>query len=230
MNKMKILYDVVKAFRNKEVISGVFTADVQKDERSVFTMTSQFAKNMLTGQRKAKINTQLDYDGKAVHPDGDAEFALHGGRGFHHGMGHRHHFGALAAMHHHGGRGCTMREKFGRLTFMLGVLNALEVTAEKNNTIVLTLNSANLPDEAKEIVRERLSHGGGRHPGHGFMNEFSGLTELEFTFSVVVDESCNIKKAAGTMSGIRQDEQQGHTLKGSAEVVFCDKEQEKQCC
>lgn len=219
MNKMKILYDVVKAFKNKEVISGVFSADVKKDETSIFTMTSQFAKNVLTGQRKATINTQLDYDGKAVHSAGDAKFGGHEGHGFHHGMGHG-----------MGSRGCTMREKIGRLTFMLGVLNALEVTEDQDNTLVLTLNSVNLPDEAKEIVQERLSHGGCRHSGHGFTHEFSGLTELDFTLSVVIDESCNIKKAAGSVSGSRQDEQQGHTLRASAEVIFNDKEQEQQCC
>ena len=223
MNKMKILYDVVKAFKNKEVISGVFTADVKKDETSIFTMTSQFAKNVLTGQRKATINTQLDYDGKTLHSAGDTKFSGHEGHGFHHGMGHRMGPGM-------GGRGCTMREKFGRLTFMLGVLNALEVTEDQDNTLVLTLNSVNLPDEAKAIVQERLRHGGCRHSGHGFIHEFSGLTELDFTLSVVIDESCNIKKAAGSVSGIRKDDQQGHTLRGSVEVIFDDKEQEQQCC
>lgn len=225
MNKIKVLYDVVKAIRTKEEISGLLTADIQKDEISIFTMKNQFEKNFLTGQTKAKINTQVDYEGKMVRHDSDTEFSMPSGRGFHGGMAHRHHFGAMAAMQHHGGRCGQMGGRFAKLAFVLGLLNALEIKEAEDNTLVITLNSANLPDDAKDLMRERMGHGGAHHSRHGFMKEFSNLKQLDFTVTVWLDANCNVKKAAGVFAGIQQDEQmKDHAIKANGEVVFHDKE------
>lgn len=228
MNRIKVLYDVVKAIRTKEEISGLLTADIQKDEISIFTIKNQFEKNFVTGQIKAQINTQVDYEGKTVRHDSDTEFSMSSGRGFHHGhhgMAHRHHFGAMAAMHHHGGRCGQMGGRFAKLAFILGLLNALEIKEAEDNTLVITINSANLPDDAKELVRERMSHGGGHHCQHGFMKEFSSLKQLDFTITAWLDADCNVKKVAGVFTGIQQDEQlKDHVLKANGEVVFHDKE------
>lgn len=225
MNKIKVLYDVVKAIRKQEGISGLLTADIQKDEISIFTMKNQFEKNFLTGQTKAKINTQVDYEGKTVRHDSDTEFSMPSGRGFHHGMAHRHHFGAMAAMQHHGGRCGHMGGRFAKLAFVLGMLNALEIKEAEDNTLVITLDSANLPEDAKELVRERMSHGGAHHSRHGFMKEFSSLTQLDFTVTACLDANYDIKKVTGVFSGIQQDEQsQEHAIKANGEVVFLDKE------
>jgi len=228
MNKIKVLYDVVKAIRNQEEGSGILTADIQKDEISIFTMKNQFEKNFLTGQTKAKINTQVDYEGKTVRHDGDTEFSMPSGRGLHHGhhgMAHRHHFGAMAAMQHHDGRCGHMGGRFAKLAFVLGLLNALEIKETEDNTLVITLNSADLPDDAKDLMRERMSHGSTHHSRHGFMKEFSNLKQLDFTVTVWLDANCNVKKAAGIFAGIQQDEQlKDHAIKANGEVVFQDKE------
>lgn len=225
MNKIKVLYDVVKAIRTKEEISGLLTADIQKDEISIFTIRNQFEKNFLTGQTKAKINTQVDYEGKMVRHDSDTEFSMPSGRGFHSGMAHRHHFGAMAAMHQHGGRCGQMGGRFAKLAFVLGLLNALEIKEAEDNTLVITLNSANLPDDAKDLLRERMSHGGGHHSRHGFMKEFSNLKQLDFTITAMLDVSCDVKKVTGVFTGIQQDEQlKDHVIKANGEMVFHDKE------
>ncbi|WP_312198820.1 hypothetical protein [Anaerospora hongkongensis] len=228
MNKIKVLYDVVKAIRTKEEISGLLTADIQKDQISIFTIKNQFEKNFVTGQTKAQINTQVDYEGKTVRHDSDTEFSMPSGRGFHHGhhgMAHRHHFGAMAAMLHHGGRCGQMGGRFAKLAFVFGLLNSLEVKETQDNTLVLSLDSANLPDDAKELLCERISHSGGHHSRHGFMKEFSSLKQLDFTITAWLDADCDVTKVAGVFSGIQQDEQlQEHVLKANGEVVFHDKE------
>lgn len=213
MNKIKVLYDVVKTIRNKEVINGILIADIQKDQTTIFAIKNEFEKNLLTGQTKAKINTELDYEGKSVKHESATEFTIPFGRGRFHG--------GMPPMHHHGGRCGGLRGRFSKLAFALGLLNALEIKEQENSTLVLSLEAANLPDDAKEMVRERMSHAGAHHPRHGFMKEICSLEKLDFKVTVFINPNYDIEKVLVTFSGSQQGEQkEQHEIKANAELAF----------
>lgn len=213
MNKLKVLYDVVKAVRNKEVMNGVLTADIQKDQATIFSIKNEFEKNMLTGQTKAKINTQLDYEGKSVKHESTTECSMPFGRGRFHGR--------MPGMHHHGGRCGGLRGRFSGLAFALGVLNALEIREQENNAIMLSLEAAKLPEDLQEMVRERMKQAQAHHSPHGFMKECCSLEKPDFKITVFINANCDIEKILAVFSGLQRDENKGqHEVKGSAELVL----------
>lgn len=213
MNKIKVLYDVLKTLKTKEVISGILTANIQKDQTTIFSLTNEFTKNVVTGQTKAKINTELDYEGKSVKHESATEFTVPFGKDRFHG--------GMPSRHHHGGRCGGVRGRFSKLVFALDFLNALEVQEQQKNTLVLSLESANLSDDVKELVRERLSHAGAHHARHGFMQEGCTIEQLDFTVTAFITKSYEIEKVLVTFAGIKQDEQQvQHEIKANAELVL----------
>lgn len=212
MNKLKVLYDVVKAVSSKEVMNGVLTADIQKDQATIFSIKNEFEKNMLTGQTKAKINTQLDYEGRSVKHESTNEFSMPFGRGRFHGH--------MPGMHHHGGRCGGLKGRFSRLTFALGLLNALEIQQQENKTTVLSLEAAKLPEDLQEMLSERMKHADAHHP-HGFMKECCSLEKPDFKLTVLINANYDIEKVVAAFTGIQQDEHKGqHEVKGSAELVL----------
>lgn len=66
MNKIKLLYDVFKTVKSKEVFTGVFKAEIEKDQMKVFAIQNEFEKNLSTGQIKSKVNAEADYVGRTV--------------------------------------------------------------------------------------------------------------------------------------------------------------------
>ena len=76
MNKIKLMYDVVKTLKEKEVLKGSVKAEARKNEVKVFRLEKEFEKNTLSGQVKSKISTELDYEGKTVKHESSTEFNL----------------------------------------------------------------------------------------------------------------------------------------------------------
>ena len=215
MNKLKLLYDVVKALKSKEVITGVLTADVQKDQKKIFFLHNEFEKNLATHRVKAKIVTELDYGGKAVKHESSNEFTLnrdhehshYRGRPFHpHGPGFR-----------HGG----FRGGLTRLSLALSLLNALQVTEQEDKTILLSLNSTDLPADLQTLLSERLSCGHPHHRHHSLMKEFGTVANPRFMVSICIDKNYEIQKAVATLSGSGTDEQgKQQELAAKGELTF----------
>ena len=57
-------------------LHGVLTAEAQKDRVNIFTIRNEFDKNLQTGLTKAKISTEIDYEGKMVKHESNTEFTL----------------------------------------------------------------------------------------------------------------------------------------------------------
>ena len=194
-------------------MNGVLTADIQKGQITIFAIKNEFEKNMLTGQTKAKINTQLDYEGKSVRHESITECSMPFDRGRFHGR--------MPGMHHHGGKCGGLRGRFSRLAFALGLLNALEIDEQADNTIILSLEAANLPEDLQEMVRERMKHADAHHSPHGFMKECCSLEKPDFKVTVLINANYDIEKILAVFSGIQQDENKGQQeIKGNAELVF----------
>jgi hypothetical protein len=214
MNKIKLLYDVVTTLKDKETLTGVIKAAICKEQVTLFSLQNEFAKNLLTGQTKAKISTGLDYEGKKVQHESTTEFTMPGH------CHHRHHE-FFKHIHHHAGQCGGIKGKLSKLAFALSILNSLQVEEQEQGTIVVSLNMNEVPEDMKEMLREKMSHARAHHEHHGFMKEFCTMEACDFTFTMLVNKKHEIEKIAVTLAGTQRDEQhQPHDLTAIAELRF----------
>jgi len=217
MNKIKLLYDVVKTMRNKEVVNGILTVKVSKAEANLFSLRNEFEKNLLTGQTKAKINTELDYEGKTVKHDSNTEFTIPAS-----GDCRCHEF--FARLHQSHSTCCAgrLKDKFSRLLFALGVLNALQTEEQADKTMIISLNAKDLPEDVKTLLCEKMSRASECHQhGHGFLKEFCAADNLDFALNIFVNKNYETDKIVISVVGSQKDEHNApYDLTARAEVSF----------
>jgi hypothetical protein len=66
LNKIKLMYDVAKAMKEKQIFIGSLEVDAKKDQTGFFALKNEFEKNLVSGQVKVKINTALNHEGEQV--------------------------------------------------------------------------------------------------------------------------------------------------------------------
>lgn len=217
MNKLKFLYDVVQTLRDKEVINGVATVEVKKDQTKVFYVKNEFQKNLVTMQTKASVTSEVNYEGKQVKHQSTTEFTKHcPGNGMH-GMRH----GLFRHMNHAGGRCGSIKDKLTKLSFVLGLLNSIKVEEQEDKTILVTLEIAELPEDIKTLLQERMSHAESDHSrGHCcFMREFCCIEKGKFSFAMTVNKNYDIEKIVIAFDGAqRNEESEQHLLDIVAEL------------
>lgn len=64
MNKIKVLYDVFKTMKEKEVFKGKLKFEATKGEVKVLSFSNEFETNTKNGETKAAINVDFDAEGK----------------------------------------------------------------------------------------------------------------------------------------------------------------------
>jgi len=219
MSKIKLLYDVVTTMKDKESCSGNFKAVCSKDQVKIFGLDKEFEKSMTDGRTKAKINLEVDCEGKKVKHESSTEFD---GRGFH---GHGHHglFGRMIARHCHGRhpdhdqigdggeneRCCGFKNKLSRLACMLSVLNSLKVKEQEDKSAVLSLDFDEIPGEVKKMFHEKLLQKKMFHEKHGhqhFCKEFSNVEILKGELSLLINKDKEVEKIALTVEGRQKDD------------------------
>ncbi len=133
MNKIKLMYDVVKKLKEKDVFKGTLAAEVKKDQVKVFSLVKEFEKDTAQGQVKVKITTQWDYEGKQGKHESSTEFNIQGHcAGIHHGfMKHRHH-------KLHGMKNCGIEGKLSKIAFVLSVLNNMKTEEQADKGVSLS--------------------------------------------------------------------------------------------
>lgn len=166
MNKIKLLYDVVKTMKEKEIINGFLTVNGKKDQAPFVSFENEFQRNLTTGEVKAKITSQLDLEGKKVKHESSTEFNVENHKGMHHSF-HEH-------MHHHhnqhDGRGGmthhSFKDKLTILAFVLKTIDSMEID-EQSNTLV-SLHLSEVPEELKKVMHWKHHHNGAeehhKHP------------------------------------------------------------------
>ena len=105
MNKIKVLYDVFKTMKEKEVFKGNVKLEAAKGDVKVLSFSNEFETNTKSGETKANINVDLDAEGKKVKHESNSEFNIKDcpHHGFHRGM-HKHKHGMnMHGMSGHGG-------------------------------------------------------------------------------------------------------------------------------
>lgn len=217
MNKLKLLYDVVQTLRDKEVINGVATVEVKKDQAKIFYIKNEFQKNLVTMQTKASVTSEVNYEGKQVKHQSTTEFTKHcPGNGMH-GMRH----GLFRHMNHAGGRCGSIKDKLTKLSFVLGLLNNIKAEEQEDKTILVTLEVSELPEDIKTLLQERMSHAESDHSrGHCcFMREFCCLEKGKFSFAMTVNKNYDIEKIVIAFDGAqRNEENEQHLLDIVAEL------------
>jgi len=189
---------------------------VNKGDAPIFSLRNEFEKNLLTGQTKAKINTALDYEGKTVKHESNTEFTIpHSGKCRHHEfIKHLHQAPA--------GRCQGLKGNLARLAFALSILTALQIEEQADKTIVLSLNAADLPEDSKVLLREKMSQAGEcHHHGHSFVKDFCMTDNLDFVLGIFINKKYEAEKIVLTLVGSHKDEQNTpHDLTARAEVSF----------
>lgn len=220
MNKIKFFYDVVKAMNNKEILMGTLSVQVHKDDDALFLLRNEFEKNFVTGQTKAKLSTELDYEGK---------MALHGShlesKRTHSGEHHRQH---VAFNHSHHAYPLAHRGIMGQLSkvaFALSVLTAIQ-TEEQEEKTLLSLSAKDLPEDIKTLVLEKVSQAGGcRRHGHHCFKEFVTVEQLDFVVNMVIDKRFEVEKVVINCAATQTDEQNiSHALTLYTELSLSTKE------
>jgi phosphoribosylformylglycinamidine (FGAM) synthase-like enzyme len=215
MNKIKLLYDVVKTLRGKDILRGVATGQIQKDQVRVFYVKNEFEKDLLTSKTKANITTEVDYEGKQVKHQSITEFTncCHGGQ--HHKL----------FKHMHSGGCGGLKQKLTKLAFVLHLLNSLKAEEQSDKSTLVTLEITELPEEIKALLQEKMSSADCCH-GHGsqcFMKEFCSIEKGNFSLAMSVNKDNEIEKLVITFEGTQHNEQnEQHSLSINAELQLSE--------
>jgi len=141
MNKIKVLHDVFKTMKDKELFKGNIKVEAAKGDVKVLSFSNEFETNTENGETKAKLNLDLDVEGKKVKHESNSEFNIKDcpHHKFHKGM-HMHHHGH--GMHGKGG----IKAKLSKITFVLSLLNNVQIEEKEENYIISL--------ELKEVLKE----------------------------------------------------------------------------
>lgn len=213
MNKLKFLYDVVKTLRDKEVINGVATVEVQKDQGKIFYVKNEFQKNLVTMENMATITSEIDYEGKKVKHQSTTEFT-----NCCRGDGARH---KLFKHMQHAGKCGGIKAKLTKLAFVLGLLNDIKVEEQQDKSILVSLEMTELPADLKTLIQEKMSHAESCHDQEqcSFKKELCCIKKGKFSFAMSVTKEYQIEKIVITFDGLQENaENEQHVLDLVAEL------------
>lgn len=224
MNKIKIIYDVVRKMKDKETIKGTFKAEGLKDQEKTFSINNTFERTSKDGQVKGKTNMEADFDGKKIKLENSIDFqggSCCGHRGF---MKHMH----LAHNHQHDMHRGGLKEHLGRISAILGILSSIKLEEKEDRSVVLSLQSADIPEEIRNDIQEMMKHGhehhqqmAGNHQHHMFIKEFHDMEKKDFVLNVFISKDSELEKVTINVSGEKQDEKnESHDMKLSAELCL----------
>ena len=218
MNKIKILYDVLKTMKSKDVFNGTLTAEAVKGEKKVFGIENSFMKNKQTGFKKVITNSEVDCEGKKIKLQNSFEFQ---------GDDCCAHECFIKKIHAYKGKS-GVKDCFGKITFALGVLNSIKVLEEQDKSIILSLQPADMPEDLKALFCEHMKECCNNHKcmdeedcKHKFMKEFHNMEKTDFDFKVFVNSKSEIQKISVLVNGVKKDEDiEECDMKVTAEIGF----------
>ena len=184
MEKLKLLYDVVMAMRDKKSLKGTLKVECSKDQAKIFELNNTFEKEMIEGKAKANISLETDCAGKKLKHESSTEFDFSGFSGcresgfWHHGAFHR--WRMLRNLHgrHDGMNCCEIKGKLGKLAFLLNMLQNLKVEEQEDKSTLITFNLNDISGEMKTLLREKFQQHSmfhEAHCSHGALREFTGM-------------------------------------------------------
>lgn len=147
MNKLEVLYKVVKNVKCEEGISAVAKIHAFNSSKELVNMSNEFSKNKQTGILKAKLSGNVDVEGFAGKIDEDIELNMKELHEKHHAM----HQGKCEGK----GHGKNPMKKLSKAAFMLKALNEMNLVEEDGFKVI----ELNLNEMKKEIKEMKENHG-----------------------------------------------------------------------
>lgn len=226
MGRLKIAYDVINSMKEKEVVSGTFTAVGTKDHVEIGHFVNEFEKNLTNGETKVKISTEFDCDGKKLKHDSQSEFTMQGC------SSHKHH-SFMRHMHHHNTdvsgqnqedhKTCGMKGRLAKLALMLNVLNQIKVEENEDESALLTLNLNELPEELKKVFQGKMSHHPKleNHPHHDFLKTLCTMSDPKIGLNIWINKAREVEKIVVKVDGNKIDGlNETHDLSLKAELLL----------
>lgn len=207
MNKIKIIYDAARKMKDKDSVKGILKAQGLKNENQLFSVNNVFEKSCKDGQTKGKCTMEVDCGGKKMKMENSFDFEGNGCCGHRHFMKHMH------SCHQNGMHAGGFKGGLGRITAVLGLLSSIQLSELEDGSAVLTLESANLPEEMKACMQEKMKNGCEHHkhmsmnPQHQeFMKEFHGMENADLVLKVFINKGREIEKITLNASGQKKDD------------------------
>lgn len=222
MNKIKVIYDVVRKMKDTNSIKGTVKVEGLKDQQKILDLNSVFERNNQDGQVKGKTNIEADCDGKKMKLENNIDFQGIGCHGHHGFRGHMHHF----HNHHLGEQAGSTKAGLGKIIAVLGILSSIKIDENEDGSSILSLESANIPEAIKSDIHEMMKqkheqhkHMEGIHHQHMFMKEFHGTENPDFTLNILINKDSKIDKVKIDLKGEKVDEKsEKHQMKLAAEL------------
>lgn len=219
MNKIKVLYDVVKVMRDKDAYSGVLDVAVNKDGAEVLQFRNEFSKDLNSGWTKARVTTAVDHQGKQLKHESSTEFNKGNGDDRHCGpcgyfqhRRHRHFHKNHACMHGHG-----VKVKLDHLMAVLNALNNLKVVEQPDKRLLLSLDLTDIPEELKQNIQQRIMQ---KH--HGMVSVCQGACSMESgTLECLVNHKYEVETIKVRVNGkLSCEDDESHAMACQANISF----------
>lgn len=227
MNKIKVIYDVVKQMKSKEAIKGILKVEGLKDQKKVLEVNNAFEKNGQGCQMKGKTLVEVEKDGNKVMMENNIDFKKEGSFGGHEHRGHMHHFHHFH-QHPHGMHENGMKFGWNKLTAALGLLSNINLEEDAEGAVKLSLASADIPEDMKREIKEMMKHGREHHKhmaeGHPHpmcLKEFHNMEEADFDLMVSIGKNREVNEISLVITGKTIDEDKtAHDTKLTANVCL----------
>ncbi|WP_026885823.1 hypothetical protein [Clostridium beijerinckii] len=227
MNKIKVLYDVFKTMKEKEIFKGNIKLEAAKGDVKVLSFSNEFETNTKSGETKANINVDLDAEGKKVKHDSNSEFNIKDcpHHGFHRGMHMNNHGMNMHGVHGHSG----IKGGLSKITFILNLLNNVQVE-EKDEKAIISLELKEVFKEIKDMHKEfhkgmdeekikehirqmKENDDRGFHKHHKFIKELLCSENSDAVLKIYANKNNEVEKVEISSKG-------ENTVNGSLDLVW----------
>lgn len=140
MNKLTVLYNMMKKARETEACSGTASVELRLDESILGTIEASFNH----GEGRCGKTVKAQFGDETLNFDHQGKECGHHGRG-HHGAEHRHH-------------GCCAGGRLDKAMFMLKLLDRLELQEPGNGMKLLTLTLR--AEDLSDVMKGHMKHHG----------------------------------------------------------------------
>lgn len=152
MNKLKVIYDVFKTFRDKTIYSGDVNLEAKKDDVVIMNALANFEKDTNQNTCKANVDFNYNYNGKEfslskkIESKGNedccfADFAKKIHEKLH-----------LQCCNKSG-----FKNKLDKIILIFGLISSIKMTENKDDSVELSLSMSDLPEEIKMSICKCLS-------------------------------------------------------------------------
>ena len=216
MNKIKFVYDLIGAIKQKENIKGSFNMTGVKGNTKVFEMNNNFEKENTTEIFKSSFNQEISLNGKKLKRNFSAESKdlSPDEKNFHHlFMAHVHngfHVHHHSDFHFHGGLGLNHENKLSKIKLLFGMLDDMEIEKNQESGYTLSLISDKISKDVKKLLfdiinnqakekndnlHKNFSFENSSDEFHDFIKQLHESNNFKFQIKLSVNDKYEVRKS-----------------------------------